>query len=184
MAQLEYISEVNKIGSDIEYKTTLVLNGAEIGNFEISGPGFDTEGPMSLGITIDDEHQGKGFSRELIKQTCEFVKEKYPKIRKDQLLHIDADASNGFWNYIGMKNARYYDRYEERPNLHYAGYEKEITFQWLCIWAGVALPVNGGSRKKYKRKTRKRKRNRKRKTFRKRNKKRKTKRKVKSKRKY
>jgi len=35
MAQLEYISEVNKIGSDIEYKTTLLLNGAEIGNFEI-----------------------------------------------------------------------------------------------------------------------------------------------------
>lgn len=181
MAQLEYISEVNELGSDKEYKTTLLLNGVEIGSFEISGHGFDTGQPMSLGISVNDEHQGKGFSRELIKQTCEFVKKKYPKIRKDQLLHIDVDASNGFWRYIGMEDARYYERYKERPKLQYAGYEKEITFQWLCNWAGVALPVNGGSRKKYKRKTRKRKRNRKRKTFRKRNK-RKTKRK--SKRKY
>ena len=38
-----------------------------------------------------------------------------------------------------------------------------ITFKGLCLWADVPLPVNGGSRKKYKRKTLKRKRNRKRK---------------------
>ena len=125
----------------------------------------------------------KGYSRELIKRTCELIKKEYPGIRKDQLLYIDADASSGFWDYIGMESARYYDRYDKRF-VEGAGFEKQITFQGLCKWADVALPVNGGSRKKYKRKTRKRKRNRKRKTFRKRNKKRKTKRKVKSKRKY
>jgi len=181
---LKYVSKVSApFVGNIEYKTTLFLNGEEIGDFEISGPGFDTGETMSLGINVEEDHQKKGYSRELIKRTCELVKKEYPGIRKDQLLSIDADASSGFWDYIGMESARYYYRYDKRV-VEGAGFEKQITFQGLCNWAGVALPVNGGSRKKYKRKTRKRKRNRKRKTFRKRNKKRKTKRKVKSKRKY
>ena len=132
--------------------------GAEYGSFEIDGPGFDTGETMSMSISIHESQLGKGYAKNLIRETCEFIKmEEFGKIRKDQLLFIDTDASLGFWQYIGMSPNKYYETSGRNRDLEGKGYELGITFSELCLWAGVATDtlVGGNKRRTTKRKSRK-----------------------------
>lgn len=85
---------------------------------------------------------------------------KYPRIRKDQLLFIDTDASwnigagesCSFWDHIGMTANRYYDRNLDTEGQ---GYEKKITFEELCKWCGAINElefISGGKNSKKKKK--------------------------------
>ena len=142
-----------KHGNFKVYKAVLWdnLNNSEVGYFEISGPEFDTGETMSMGISIDDNYIGKGYARELIKHNCANIRKNYPQIRSDQLLLIDADASEGFWDKIGMKVNRYGIDSNTTRNLEGRGYEKSITFNELCKF--------GGGKRKKSRQYRKTKRN-------------------------
>ena len=57
--------------------------------------------------------------------------------RGDQMLFIDADASDGFWDKIGMvESKRYgYDRNPKYSQREGAGYEKYITINKLYGFA-------------------------------------------------
>lgn len=112
---------------------------------------FNSGNTCNMTISIDDEHQGKGLTREMIKEMVTTIKEKYPQIRSDQLLFIDADASDGFWDKIGMKENPNYDADSTEEG---SGFEKRITFGNLEKFAN-----NSPSRKRSKGGSRKTKRN-------------------------
>ena len=94
---------------------TLKVDCKEIGYFSIH------EETWSMSIYIEDEYQGKGYSRQLIKTVID-------PLPDTQLLYIDTDASNGFWNHIGMKPNRHYN---SRRKIQGAGYEKVIDVKTL-----------------------------------------------------
>ena len=120
-----------------------------VASFKIEGEegeneyGFDVS-TMSMSIYIEEEHRNQGLAKKLIKQLCECIKnELYPKIRKDQLLFIDTDASweeirpgvlKSFWEHIGMKSSRMENITRDVIG---AGYEKEIDFFTLCKYANA-----------------------------------------------
>jgi len=112
----------------------LLLKNKEIGRFSLDGyklnnEFFDTGNTISMNINVDEEYQGKGYSKIMMRCMIDKIYKEYPNIRQDQLLFIDADASNGFWSHVGMKPNRYYSstlrEYEGR------GYELYITFREL-----------------------------------------------------
>ena len=139
---------VEKTRYNYESKLFDLDNQIEIGSFEINGE-FDSGKTVDMGIRVEKEYQGKGYSKELIKVLCNYILQTgYPKIRKDQMLFIDTDASAGFWDKIGMKSHRYGDDYIGRRNVEGVGYEKMITFGDLCKWSGVSLPIGGNKEKK------------------------------------
>ena len=126
---------------DDEITTTVVdLNeNIELGSFDVMGK-FDSGETVDMGIRVNKEYQGNGFARRLVKTMCSYIiKHGYPRIRKDQLLFIDADASGGFWDEIGMKENRYGYDYGGIRNIEGVGYEKVITFGELCKWAKVPM---------------------------------------------
>lgn len=103
-----------------------------VGDFYIYGT-FGKE-TCSLSISIQDEYQGRGYSRILMKEMirqCELEITMKPY----QLLFIDADASNGFWDHIGMKLNRYGYDYKGKRQIEGRGYEKVITWQDLKKFA-------------------------------------------------
>ena len=95
-----------------------------------------------MSISIEDEYGNKGYTRTMMKELCLYISKKYPRIRKDQLLFIDTDASwnmidgesRSFWDHIGMTTNRYYERNRDTQGR---GYEKKITFEELCKWCGA-----------------------------------------------
>jgi len=112
------------------YKSILWIQGKECGSFVIGGlGGFHSGHTLSMEISIDEEHQKKGYSTLLIRTLCKFISTMEINCGA-QLLFIDADASAGFWDHIGMKPNRYYDRFT--PDQEGGGYEKIITFEQLC----------------------------------------------------
>ena len=76
---------------------------------------------------------------------CKFLIKNVKDIRMDQLLFIDADASDGFWEHIGMKPNKYYNT---RRNLEGAGYELGITFADLYKYAFPRKKIGRANRKK------------------------------------
>ena len=111
------------------YRSTLWIQGEECGSFIIGGMGgFRSGNTMAMEISIEDEHQKKGYSRTLIRMLCTFIRETVPHYA-GQLLFIDTDASGGFWNYLGMTDNPYYDVYSK--DQEGGGYEKVITFEQL-----------------------------------------------------
>jgi hypothetical protein len=179
----------NKISHN--FITKLYHAGNEIGYFEIEGSLGEK---MEMGIDINDGYQGQKHAWVLIWLTCELIRKNYPEYGVtdnkdvDQLLFIDADASDGFWKHLGLVVNRHgdSDRAIARGVIG-AGFEKFIPLRKLYTRVYNKLhKLEGGRRKNTKKKTLKNKRNKKRKTIRKRNKKRKTirKRKVKRNRKY
>ena len=133
------------------YTSRVLKDNEEIGTFEIYGPGFDTGKTMALNIYIEDEYQGKGLSKILIQNMCTFLIKNVKDIRMDQLLYIDADASDGFWEHIGMKPNKYYIT---RRNLEGAGYELGFTFADLCNYAFGRKKIGRVNRKKSTKKRR------------------------------
>ena len=170
----------------IKYQTKIYIDGEdevldeEYGSFEIEGEGFNKGKPMSMTINIHDSLTNKGLSRQLIRETCNLIIKNCPEIRPDQMILIDGDGSGGFWDYIGMKDNRYYSTKTLR-DLETKGYEKEISFLKLCQFGdkGLAKGIkektkNLKKRRKLK-KTNKKKKTKKRKTKKRKTKKRKTK---------
>ena len=151
----------NNNNTVITYRASLQDNGEEVGSFEIEGQGFNTGKTMNMSISINNEsnkYQGKGYSRKMIKKLCDKIKEEYyPQIRSDQMLHINTNASQGFWDKIGMKEARYYRSAASR-NVEGRGYEKDITFSKLCMFGNGGCGYKCRKTKKQK-KTKKTKKN-------------------------
>jgi hypothetical protein len=143
----------------------LLKDNMFIGHFTIEGMGenkehFDTGNTCSMTISIEDDFQGisfqkKGLSRIMIHYMVTMIHEDYPKIRDKQKLFIDADASGGFWDIIGMKENPVYD-YVGNNEPEGKGYEKVITFKELETFANKKKAINaakaGGKRKSRKRK--------------------------------
>ena len=117
----------SNIGNYMRREVTLLRN-KKIGRFVIEGKSnhsnhFNSGNPCSMSIGIDDKnYKGKGLSPIMIKYMIDNIKRDYPNIRPDQYLYIDADASGGFWDSIGM---------EEHSNEEGKGYEKRISFENL-----------------------------------------------------
>jgi len=100
----------------------LLMNGSqEVGHFTLS-----LGSTYSLGIGIEQEYQGQGYSIQLIQALFRQL-----EIPLDKKLYIDADASDGFWNYLGLIDNPLYDFTEEQSELEGAGYEKYIVFEKL-----------------------------------------------------
>lgn len=112
------------------YKSILWIQGKECGSFILGAiGGFRSGHTMTMEISIDEEHQKKGYSKCLIRTLCQFIRNSNVPY-EGQLLFIDTDASGGFWDHIGMKPNRYYERFT--PDREGGGYEKFITFEKLC----------------------------------------------------
>ncbi len=116
----------SNVGNYMRREVTL-LHNKKIGRFVIEGISnhsnhFNSGNPCSMSIGIDESYKGKGLSPIMIKYMIDNIKRDYPNIRPDQYLYIDADASGGFWDSIGM---------EEHSNEEGKGYEKRISFENL-----------------------------------------------------
>jgi len=98
----------------------------EVGYFEI-----DIIPPRELSIGIDDYYQKKGYAKKLINNLCKYLLNNNKLIPRDKL-YIDGDASNGFWEKIGMTYTPSNDKEGE-------GLEKVITFEDLCAYANVNI---------------------------------------------
>tara|TARA_A100001015_G_scaffold185091_1_gene205962 strand:- start:83 stop:814 length:732 start_codon:yes stop_codon:yes gene_type:complete len=138
----------------VTYKTEIFLDGKsdderneEYGSFEVDGEGFDTGKPVTMTIRIIDYLKDNGYSRILVRETCNLIEYDYSKIRIDQMFLIDVDASDGFWEHIGMEMNRHFYT-NSRRDLEARGYEKHITFPKLCKWA--FFEKEGGGIKKEK----------------------------------
>jgi hypothetical protein len=107
----------------------LCIDGEKKGECALTGQ-FDTGETCAVTISIDEAHQGLGYSRLLWAEMVKQIEATYPAIRPDQMFFIDADASAGYWDHIGFKPNRYgYDYSGNRKNLEGRGYEKVITFK-------------------------------------------------------
>jgi hypothetical protein len=118
---------------------------------------FNSGNTCSMTISIDDEHQRKGLTREMIKEMVQNIRKEYPQISDDQYLFIDADASDGFWDKIGMEENPNYDA---DSTVEGSGYEKRITFGNLEKFANNSPSrkrkesrSKGGSRKTKRKKS-------------------------------
>ena len=96
-------------------ETFLKVDGKEVGYFSIHKPSW------SMSISIEPEYQNKGYARQLMKPIINSLPD-------TQLLYIDTDASQGFWDHIGMKPNRHYT---SRRLIEGAGYEKVIDVKTL-----------------------------------------------------
>ena len=111
-------------------KVLLYNNNNVIGEFTIDGDNM-----YSMSISIEDEYQKKGYSKIMILTMLNKMKDEIPNIHPDVMFFIDADASNGYWDYIGMTLNRYGYNYNGKRNLVGRGYEKVITFSKLYKFA-------------------------------------------------
>lgn len=102
-------------------ESALMDGEKEVGHFVIH---FGTT--FSLSIGIEQEYQGKGYSLQLMKAACQAV-----EIPEDKKMYIDTDASEGFWNYLGLVPNPMYLFTEEQRDVEGAGYEKYIVFSEL-----------------------------------------------------
>ena len=128
------IYSIKKTKHFFERLIQLVLkNGDIIGEFGITGNGinhqFDSGETNSITIRIEDKYQGFGYSKIMIRYMIDMIYNDIPDMNGDQMLFIDADASDGFWDRIGMRESkRYgYNRSPRYTNREGAGYEKYIT---------------------------------------------------------
>jgi hypothetical protein len=96
---------------------------------------FSSGYPVSMGIGIQPNIRGGGLSRILIYILTQSILQMYPSVARSPSvinLYIDVDASAGFWDKLGMKPEKGFDR-----ELHGTfkppgyGYEKVINFQKL-----------------------------------------------------
>ena len=168
---------VHPVGSTSNSRKVHLFRGEEeIGYFELSSSSeeitdefvefFDRGYPIQISIEVEDEETNKGFSKLLIGMMCHCIEDLpnkdggYPQIRTDQLISIDSDASDGFWEKVGFIEGRYNRR--TGAVQREGRYEGLITFQELKTWAimpskkGRGKNKNRTNKKKSKRKRRKR----------------------------
>jgi len=132
-----YYSIINLYGNFNRVIYLTLKNDDIIGEFGIEGRGlnhqFDSGKTNDMHISIDDNYQGYGLSKIMIKYMIDKIYKDIPNMNGDQMIFIDADASDGFWDKIGMiKSNRYgYDRNPKYNDREGAGYEKYITINKL-----------------------------------------------------
>jgi hypothetical protein len=123
------------------YQTTrmvsLYLDGMKRGDCCLTGLSEDNTECLfsgnvcSLTISIDKEYQQLEYSREMWRMLVKQIEEEYPDFPRDKMFFIDADASLGYWDYMGFMLNRYGYDYKGKRELEGRGYEKVITFQTL-----------------------------------------------------
>jgi len=92
--------------------TRLYQGKVEVGRFELHRMG----GGWSMSIHIDPPYQGQGYARALMHPAL---------LGLDDLLFVDVDASNGFWERMGLRPHRYAE-YSGPRDLVGKGYEKMV----------------------------------------------------------
>lgn len=96
---------------------------------------FSSGYPVSMGIGIEPNIRGGGLSRILVYIVTQAILQMYPSVAQAPSvvnLYIDVDASAGFWDKLGMKPEKGFERELQgtfRPPGY--GYEKVIDFQKL-----------------------------------------------------
>ena len=132
-----YYSIINLYGNFNRAIYLTLKNDDIIGEFGIEGGGlnhqFDSGKTNDMYISIDENYQGYGLSKIMIKYMIEKIYKDIPNMNGEQMIFIDADASDGFWDKIGMiESKRYgYTRNPKYTNREGAGYEKYITINKL-----------------------------------------------------
>ena len=130
----------------------------EIGHFKVEGYSehVNIVSPYNLGHTmdmtiyLDDDFQGKGLARSMMKYLFKNSESYFGSIPLEQNIYIDADGSDGFWDWIGMKpNIRTYNTVRE---LRGKGFEKFISYGNLRNWINRQ---KAGKKSRKKRKTKK-----------------------------
>jgi hypothetical protein len=140
---LNVINFINCNNITIKYNTNILQKNVciylykineVIGTFEIN----DFGNKNSMSISIDDDinygfYRGKGLSRLMVTSMIYLLKYEIKKfsnliLNPGFLLHIDTDASEGFWKKIGMTDNRFYLRRD-------IGYEMDITLRQLEKWS-------------------------------------------------
>ena len=157
--EIETLRKKRKIGTESVEKEPV-----EIGSFGIDKLGKTN----SMSINVEDEedsgiYRNKGLSRLLIASMIYVLQNKVNvKLQNADLLYIDADASAGFWDKIGMiENPHYDDDEYVGPDK---GYEKYITVQGISMWClgnSQVLKFGGTKRKTIRKKTKNNKTNKK-----------------------
>lgn len=166
-----YVYEMINKEDNPHYLQTVTLyekkSDTEVGHFKVDGfSGNGNESPyksgrtMEMTIFLEPEHTRKGLSKKMMKYLFECSEKIFGPIPNDHNIYIDADASDWFWNKIGMKENRYYT---SQRDLEGAGYEKVISYGELKKWLHKNKKGSRKSKRKGKRKrkgkgTRKKKR--------------------------
>ena len=108
-------------------------NNDIIAEFSIEGKGlkhqFDSGETNSMSISVEDDYQENGYTKIMMKHMIDKLYKDIPDMIGDYMLFIDADASDGFWDKIGMEVSRRYgyNRIPKYADREGAGYEKYIT---------------------------------------------------------
>jgi hypothetical protein len=144
-------------GNSISPEVHLVKDGKTIGYFSIVDLLPDKTPSMSISIGDDEDesyYRGKGLARLLIASMIYVIKNNNPHLTPMVLLFIDTDASNGFWDKIGMIENRYYLR---KIDVIGRGHEKHIDLATISDWAlnNNAIFRYGGGRTNTKSRTKK-----------------------------
>ena len=112
-------------------------NNDIIAEFSIEGKGlnhqFDSGETNSMSISVEDDYQGNSYTKVMMKHMIDKLYKDIPDMIGDYMLFIDADASDGFWDKIGMEVSRRYgyNRIPKYSDREGAGYEKYITIDKL-----------------------------------------------------
>jgi GNAT superfamily N-acetyltransferase len=109
----DYTHEIMALGAD-----------NEIGSIEVD---LD-DGFFKLGIRVEEAFQGKGLAKTLIRNMVHILQSE--GVQEHTFLAIDTDASEGFWEHIGMTHNRYYSR-SLGGKIPYWGHERLITLREL-----------------------------------------------------
>jgi GNAT superfamily N-acetyltransferase len=80
-------------------------------------------GLVSANISIEEEHQGKQLSRQLVRDLAYYTREEAGLV-DTRFIYIDTDASAGFWDKMGFTT----NPEVEDVNLPHYGYEKRIAW--------------------------------------------------------
>ena len=103
--------------NDFYFTSYVYANTDEVGRFEIS-----KGSPYSMSINVDEAYQKRGISMKLINNLLDYIILN-KKLPLQTYFYIDTDASDGFWDRLGM---------EETPeDDKWFGYEKRILLSNL-----------------------------------------------------
>jgi hypothetical protein len=113
-------------GEHVIRKVDIIMNEQVLGSFTIEGIGkgecFGTGHTCSMGIRINDgtnrqgkPYTGRGWARQMIQYMTKMIRDDCPSISDNQKLFIDTDASDGFWDRIGMTNNPHYEMDDSEP---------------------------------------------------------------------
>jgi hypothetical protein len=103
----------------------------EIGSFRMYSTNTDQfiGNTVDMSICVEEGHRGTGLARKMMRELFARINTEigFPNV----LIYIDADASGGFWDHIGMLPNEKYDTTGQIGS----GYEKCILFSDLRKWA-------------------------------------------------